>query len=153
MKPITLVFTVLLALVGFGAGLFIGRKSVNPPAVNESAANEVASPETQRLPPVNAQPRRTSVPTSANSTGPMSLAEMEAALLELPNLSRSKVWERIGELSKVVDPADIPHLVALWQQKKLKLEELISGRFQLAQINEAMAGVKKGTALRNVITF
>jgi Zn-dependent alcohol dehydrogenase len=49
--------------------------------------------------------------------------------------------------------ADIPHLVSLWEQKKLKLEELISGRFELSQINEAMAGVKKGTALRNVIAF
>ena len=49
--------------------------------------------------------------------------------------------------------SDIPHLVSLWEQGKLKLEELISGRFPLAGINEAMAGVKKGTALRNVITF
>jgi len=49
--------------------------------------------------------------------------------------------------------ADIPRLVGLWEEKKLKLEELVSGRFQLAQINEAIAGVKKGTALRNVITF
>jgi S-(hydroxymethyl)glutathione dehydrogenase/alcohol dehydrogenase len=50
-------------------------------------------------------------------------------------------------------PVDMPLLVALYQQGRLKLDELISGRFPLERINEAVAGVTRGEALRNVIVF
>ena len=49
--------------------------------------------------------------------------------------------------------ADIPNLVSLYRQGRLKLDELISGRFPLEGINEAIADVKRGAALRNVVTF
>jgi Zn-dependent alcohol dehydrogenase len=49
--------------------------------------------------------------------------------------------------------ADIPKLVGLYQQGRLKLDELISGRYPLAQINEAIASARSGEALRNVIVF
>ena len=48
---------------------------------------------------------------------------------------------------------DIPNLVALYQQGRVKLDELVSGTYPLAEINEAMASVKRGEALRNVIVF
>ena len=48
---------------------------------------------------------------------------------------------------------DIPRLVAAYQQKRIKLDELISNRYKLEQINEAIAEVKRGEALRNVIVF
>ncbi len=48
---------------------------------------------------------------------------------------------------------DIPNLVSLYQQGRLKLDELISGRYPLEQINEAIASVNRGEALRNVIIF
>jgi Zn-dependent alcohol dehydrogenase len=48
---------------------------------------------------------------------------------------------------------DIPQIVALYRQGRLKLDELISNRFPLEQINEAIASSKSGTALRNVILF
>jgi Zn-dependent alcohol dehydrogenase len=50
-------------------------------------------------------------------------------------------------------PVDMPLLVALYQQGRLKLDELISGRVPLERINEAVAGVTRGEALRNVIMF
>jgi len=50
-------------------------------------------------------------------------------------------------------PVDMPLLVSLYKQGRLKLDELISGRFPLEQINEAIAGVTRGDALRNVIVF
>ncbi len=50
-------------------------------------------------------------------------------------------------------PVDMPRLVAAWQAGRLKLAELISGRYPLAQINEAIASAKSGAALRNVIVF
>jgi Zn-dependent alcohol dehydrogenase len=48
---------------------------------------------------------------------------------------------------------DIPHLVALYQSGRLKLDELITARFPLERINEAMALTEKGEGLRNVIVF
>jgi S-(hydroxymethyl)glutathione dehydrogenase / alcohol dehydrogenase len=48
---------------------------------------------------------------------------------------------------------DIPALVRLYKEGRLKLDELISGRYPLEGINEAMASVKRGEALRNVIVF
>ena len=49
--------------------------------------------------------------------------------------------------------SDIPKLVALYRQGKLKLDELITGRYALAEINQAIASVNRGEALRNVILF
>lgn len=48
---------------------------------------------------------------------------------------------------------DIPKLVTLYRAGKLKLDELITARYPLAQINEAIAAVMRGEALRNVIVF
>ena len=50
-------------------------------------------------------------------------------------------------------PADIPRLVELYRRGRLKLDELISGRYPLEEINEAVAGVNRSEALRNVIVF
>jgi Zn-dependent alcohol dehydrogenase len=48
---------------------------------------------------------------------------------------------------------DVPRLVMLYQNGRLKLEEMISARYPLEQINEAMAAVETGEVLRNVIVF
>jgi Zn-dependent alcohol dehydrogenase len=48
---------------------------------------------------------------------------------------------------------DIPKLVALYKEGRLKLDELVSGRYPLEDINEAIASVNRGEALRNVIVF
>ncbi len=48
---------------------------------------------------------------------------------------------------------DIPKLVALYQAGRLKLDELITARYSLEQINEAIESVEKGEALRNIIIF
>ncbi len=48
---------------------------------------------------------------------------------------------------------DIPWYISLYQQGRLKLDELISGRYPLENINEAIADVSKNDALRNVIIF
>jgi Zn-dependent alcohol dehydrogenase len=41
----------------------------------------------------------------------------------------------------------------MYQMKRLKLDELISGRYRLEQINEAITEMSGGGALRNVIVF
>ena len=48
---------------------------------------------------------------------------------------------------------DIPRLIELYQQGRLKLDELISGRYPFDQINEAIADTAKGGTRRNVILF
>ncbi len=48
---------------------------------------------------------------------------------------------------------DVPKLVDLYRQGRLKLDELISGRYPLEEINEAVASARRGEALRNVILF
>lgn len=48
---------------------------------------------------------------------------------------------------------DVPKLVALYQTGGLKLDELITNRYPLEQINEAIKSVEKGEALRNLIVF
>ena len=47
----------------------------------------------------------------------------------------------------------IPRLIDLYQHGRLKLDELITGRYPLDRINEAIEAVEKGQALRNVIVF
>jgi len=48
---------------------------------------------------------------------------------------------------------DIPRLVEFYRQGRLKLDELITRRYRLDQINEAIADTKAGNARRNVILF
>jgi S-(hydroxymethyl)glutathione dehydrogenase/alcohol dehydrogenase len=48
---------------------------------------------------------------------------------------------------------DIPRLITIYQSGRLKLDELITARFPLERINEAMALTEKGEGLRNVIMF
>ena len=48
---------------------------------------------------------------------------------------------------------DIPRLAKLYEEGRLKLDELISGRYRLEEINDAIESVKNGQALRNVIVF
>ena len=48
---------------------------------------------------------------------------------------------------------DIPKLVTLYGQNRLKLAELVTKQYRLEEINEAIAAVKRGEALRNVIVF
>lgn len=48
---------------------------------------------------------------------------------------------------------DIPKLVDLYQRGSLELDALISGRYSLEEINDAIASVKRGEALRNVIVY
>ncbi len=48
---------------------------------------------------------------------------------------------------------DMPRLVSLYQQGRLKLDELITATYPLERINEAIDEVRRGEALRNVVLF
>lgn len=48
---------------------------------------------------------------------------------------------------------DIPHLIELYNNGRLKLDELISGHYSLDRINDAIVSMEEGKAIRNVIMF
>lgn len=58
-----------------------------------------------------------------------------------------------SKLGDVVIKRDIPWMVDLYHQGRLKLDELISKRFTLEQINDAFIDTKSGSARRNIIVF
>ena len=63
---------------------------------------------------------------------------------------QSLIGSKMGD---VVLKRDIPWLQDLYQQNRLKLSELISRRWTLEQINEAIADTRSGGAKRNVIVL
>ncbi|MEJ6397065.1 Zn-dependent alcohol dehydrogenase [Yoonia sp. 208BN28-4] len=76
------------------------------------------------------------------------LSQYEPAMVAA--VGQALVGSKMGD---TVIKRDIPWMVDLYQQGRLKLDELISGRWSLDQINEAIADTKTGAARRNVIMF
>ncbi len=58
-----------------------------------------------------------------------------------------------SKMGDAVIKRDIPWMVDLYGQNRLKLDELISKRWAFDQINEAIDDTKSGSARRNVIVF
>ncbi len=50
-------------------------------------------------------------------------------------------------------PVDIPHLVSLYLQGRLKLDELISQRLPLDRVNDAFDEIRRGELARSVVVF
>ncbi len=123
MKPIPLLFVLLLTAAGFGAGLFIGRKAAPAPltAATVGALDDSAAPAPL---PIITAPRRAATPGDKLAAR-MSLAEVETAFSELRSLSRSRLWERMSEISKAIDPADISAALALVAKLPPDLQSLI----------------------------
>jgi S-(hydroxymethyl)glutathione dehydrogenase / alcohol dehydrogenase len=48
---------------------------------------------------------------------------------------------------------DMPRYIDLYMQGRLKLDELVSARIKLDDINEGFATMKTGAIARNVIIF
>lgn len=58
-----------------------------------------------------------------------------------------------SRMGQTVLARDIPWLITQWRAGRLKLAELVTARYPLAHINEAIAATKAGTTRRNVIVF
>ena len=65
-------------------------------------------------------------------------------------VSQGMIGSKMGD---VVIKRDIPWIADLYEQGRLKLDELVSKTWNLDQINEAIADTKLGSAKRNVIVF
>ena len=57
---------------------------------------------------------------------------------------------KMGSARPVVD---VPRIVSLYRDGRLKLDELITARYPLDRINDALASSRSGQAVRNVIVF
>lgn len=71
-------------------------------------------------------------------------------LATMAALGQGMIGTKMGD---VVLKRDIPWMIELYQQGRLKLDELISGRWSLDQINEAIDDTRTGAARRNVVLF
>jgi Zn-dependent alcohol dehydrogenase len=68
----------------------------------------------------------------------------------MASVSQGMIGSKMGD---VVIKRDIPWMVDLYNQGRIKLDELVSKTWSLEQINEAIADTKLGSAKRNVIVF
>ena len=74
----------------------------------------------------------------------------EFDILLLADNSQRIVGSKMGSSNIQIE---IPKLIDLYKKGQLKLDELITARYPLEEINEAIGSVKRGEALRNVIVF
>jgi S-(hydroxymethyl)glutathione dehydrogenase/alcohol dehydrogenase len=81
-------------------------------------------------------------------TGPTDMIAVPGMLMSLAE--KSLIGSLYGSANMT---RDVPRLVALYRTGKLKLDELVSRRFSLAQVNDAFAALEKGEVVRGVITF
>lgn len=68
----------------------------------------------------------------------------------LAAMNQKILGSRMGE---TVLARDIPWLIDHWRAGRLRLAELVSGRYPLGAINEAMAATRAGTVRRTVIVM
>ncbi len=80
---------------------------------------------------------------------PASGVKVEIEAVAFANNGQRMLGSKMGSARLGVD---VPKLVALYRQGRLKLDQLISARYPLENINQAIADVR-GEALRNVIVF
>lgn len=81
---------------------------------------------------------------------PPSDVTFEVVAVDLAYEAKRIVGSRMGSAHLA---RAIPRLVALYEQGRLKLDELVTARFPLERINEAIAASRDGSTLRSVIVF
>ncbi len=120
------------ALTG-GRGVDYAFVTVGAPAAIGSAAEALAAGGAVVV---------VGLPPSGTVVGydPTTLAAMNQRIL----------GSRMGE---TVLARDIPWLIDHWRAGRLKLAELVSGRYPLDRINDALAATRSGVARRTVIVF
>ena len=77
----------------------------------------------------------------------------EAAALPVRQVALTEVRVLGSFLGSTRLNVAFPQFVELYEQKRLKLDELITATYPLEQINEAIAVVERGEAVRNIIVF
>src|SRR5207244_1054120 len=81
---------------------------------------------------------------------PPATATVSVPGMLLPLAEKSLVGSLYGSANMA---RDVPRLIDLYRAGKLKLDELITRRYKIAQVSEAFAAMEKGEVARGVITF
>ncbi|MEZ4629220.1 MAG: Zn-dependent alcohol dehydrogenase [Deinococcales bacterium] len=81
---------------------------------------------------------------------PASGAKMTFEAVDFADAAKHIMGSKMGSIRPHIE---IPKLIELYLAGRLKLDELISNRYPLDQINQAIHEVKQGQVLRNVILF
>jgi len=85
-------------------------------------------------------------------TGVSPLAEFSVPLILSDMINSNKQLK--GVLYGGMNPrADMPMLLSIYQSGGLKLDELVTRRYRLDQINEAIADLREGRNIRGIIEF
>jgi Zn-dependent alcohol dehydrogenase len=77
----------------------------------------------------------------------------EAFRVEAVDLAHNDVRILGSKMGSAQFATAVPFLVDLYEQGRLELDELVSGRYPLERINEAIADARRGETLRNVLVF
>ena len=86
--------------------------------------------------------------------GAATIAGVITSDVQLPGMAFIREKRIQGSFMGGVRPSvDIPHYVDLYMQGKLRLDELISRRIRLEQINEGFEDMARGAVARSVIEF
>ncbi|MCY4540970.1 MAG: alcohol dehydrogenase catalytic domain-containing protein [Rhodobacteraceae bacterium] len=91
-------------------------------------------------------------------------ARGEVVAVGMPPVNDTATWSpmslaffgnaiRGSKMGETILTRDIPALLDLYRQNRLKLDELVTKYYPLNEINEAVAAMHRGHVLRNVITF
>ena len=85
----------------------------------------------------------TAVPRASETSVPLFLVDVIQSCKQLKGLLYGGMNPR----------ASMPMLLSMYQSGNLKLDELISRRYRLDQINEAITDMREGRNIRGVIDF
>jgi Zn-dependent alcohol dehydrogenase len=65
-----------------------------------------------------------------------------------------EVLVRMGAIYGMMSPSkDVPRLLGLWRNGQLRLEELVSQRYELDAINKGYADMRAGRNIRGLLVF
>ena len=141
MRANSLILVALLALAGFGAGLFIGGRLA---ATKASTAGSAATSPSDRLPAIQTRPKTAASDTIAGAPEQASLAEIEAALQKAIKMTSGRGYKALDELVKKVNPSDLPQLLAFVEKLpsanyRSRLRSMLLGRWAETDVSAAMA--------------
>ena len=77
-------------------------------------------------------------------------AEVSGPAMDFVRGEKKIIGSRMGSTRLNID---IPDLIRQYHHGRLKLDELITARYPLERINEAIESTETGEVLRNVIMF
>jgi S-(hydroxymethyl)glutathione dehydrogenase/alcohol dehydrogenase len=86
----------------------------------------------------------------ATAVAPMMQTQSSVNLFELAMWNKEIKGTIFGSLNP---RADIPKLLSMYRDGQLKLDELITRRYTLDQINQGYQDMRDGVNIRGVITF